>query len=460
VFALEAWAGGLGALALWIVLREPGILPRRARLFLIAPGALSAVGLLQLAPLPSSWTWLGSPAATARRVIGTVVPEAALGSSPWSLSPPDTVDALLRLAAYALIGLAAFVSLREERHVRQAAALIAVSGAFQALYGSAEYLSGHQHIFGFAKTHYLSEATGTFINRNHFAGYLAMTLPFSLGLAIASLGRPRGREGAEGLRKALRDWLDSTRPAALLAAGAALVTWTGVILSYSRAGLAAAVLASATSVIVLRLDRRRAIALVVALAIPLLSLLWLEIRAPGERFAAVGNELSSRTGRLAVWRTTVDLIGAHPLLGYGLGTFESAYGPHRAFAARIRYDHAHNDWLEALLEGGIGAVLVLAGLLGLAVRPAFAREGRASERSGLAKCAAGGVLAIALHSLTDFCLRIPAIAVLLAVLLAILAREGERSREPEETIRFPVPPARDERTPTPRPTTPRSPRTR
>jgi len=436
LFALEVCSAILGALALWIVLRDPGSLPRRARILLLAPGTLLGIGVLQLAPLPTSWGWLGAPASEARAAIAGIVPEAAVPLAPWSLSPPDTVDALARLAAYTLIGLAAAVALRKERHVRQAALVIAASGTFQALYGSTEYLSGHQHIFGFAKEHYLSEATGTFINRNHFAGYLAMTLPFSLGLALTS-ARGRGSRAGGGVRGALRDWLDSTRPLALIAWIAVLCTWTGVILSYSRAGLAAAVLASATTLIVLRLGRARALALILGLAIPLLALLWLDIRAPGERFAAMGNELTSRTGRLVVWRTTLEMIGSHPLLGYGLGTFESAYGPQRSFAAPIRYGHAHNDWLEALLEGGIGAVLALAALLWLAVRPVFSRERGDREPPALAACAAGGVLAIALHSLTDFCLRIPAIPVLLAVLLAILARHAQDRAERAPTLRFP-----------------------
>jgi len=50
-------------------------------------------------------------------------------------------------------------------------ALIAL-GAFEAFYGLVQYLTGWQQIFAYVKKYYLEDATGTYINRNHFAGFL------------------------------------------------------------------------------------------------------------------------------------------------------------------------------------------------------------------------------------------------------------------------------------------------
>ena len=115
----------------------------------------------------------------------------------------------------------------------QIAAVIVAAGAFQALYGSAEYLSGHQHIFAYAKKHYVDEASGTFINRNHFAGFLAVTLPFALALVFEGVRR---LAPARSVRERL---VRLTEPSGvMLGAGAlaAALIWTGVVLSYSRGG--------------------------------------------------------------------------------------------------------------------------------------------------------------------------------------------------------------------------------
>ena len=51
------------------------------------------------------------------------------------------------------------------------------SAAFQALYGLIVVASGYDRIWHVEKTVFLDAATGTWVNRNHFADYLAMALP-------------------------------------------------------------------------------------------------------------------------------------------------------------------------------------------------------------------------------------------------------------------------------------------
>ena len=101
--------------------------------------------------------------------------------------------------------------------------LINLIAAIQALYGATEYLSHHQHIFGYSKKHYLDSATGTFINRNHFAAYLAMGLPFALGPLIG--GRVSLFGGGTWRERFVR-LSDSSNLLALLCGSAAVVNPT------------------------------------------------------------------------------------------------------------------------------------------------------------------------------------------------------------------------------------------
>jgi len=69
--------------------------------------------------------------------------------------------------------------------LRWIALALVLSGLFQASYGSLMTLSGLEYGFFHEKIHNRGLATGTFINRNHLAGYLVMCLSVGIGLLIA-----------------------------------------------------------------------------------------------------------------------------------------------------------------------------------------------------------------------------------------------------------------------------------
>ena len=86
-----------------------------------------------------------------------------------------------------------------------------------------------------------------------------------------------------------------------------------------------------------------------------------------------------------------------------------------------RFDHAHNDWLQSWVEGGILAFACVVALPGLL----FFKDDRRRPVTGpsvrVTAATAAGLAALAVHSLMDFSLRIPAVAVLAACLAGVLA---------------------------------------
>ncbi len=418
VLLLELHAALLGILSLWVLKDDPTGLPPAARQVLALSGVVLAVGVLQIVPLPASWaTAIAPQAAEARAAIAPLLGSAATAPAPLSIEPQATLDALLRFASYVLVGLAAAVALDTPARLRQVAFLLAASGAFQALYGATEYLSGHQHIFGYAKRFYTDEASGTFINRNHFAAYLAMTLPLALALALAAR-RARAPDGRGRLARLLEPGSASLALAAIAVAS----IWIGVVLSYSRAGFAVALAATVTCVLAATGNARAPARVAAALLLlPTVVLLLQEVRAPGERFAASEEELRTLGGRVEVWRVGLEIATDHLALGTGLGTFESAFAPRRPAGVELRWTHAHSDWLEAAIEGGL-PVLCAVGAIAVVVGRHLLRAARGALVAGLA----ASLVAIALHSVVDFPLRIPAVAVLAAVVIgAALACEAD-----------------------------------
>ncbi|MDX1387991.1 MAG: O-antigen ligase family protein [Acidobacteriota bacterium] len=425
LLGLQLAVAVLGVLSLVLLARGSGLPAGAARAAVTLAVALVGIGLVQLVPLPARVVgWIAPPTASVREEIAGVLPGVLAGPLPESLAPPDTVDAVLRLAAYVVLGVAAALAFRGDRAVRTFMLVVAASGAFQAVYGSVEYLSGHQHIFGYAKEFYVDQATGTLINRNHFASYLAMTLPMAMGvLLLDSRNVPRGLSW----RQRVVTSMEVRHLAVPFAALAVVAMWIGVFLSYSRGGLAAALLG--TAIVSFAAGRGRArIVLLALLVLPAVFLSWKEIQAPGERLVDIGIEFENPKGRLAAWRAGSRMVPRYAVLGSGYGTFEPAFVPYKPPEMTGRWDHAHNDWLQVVIEGGVSAGLIVVVLLVVAGRRAVAKPPGGLGRDLLPACLGAAVFAAAFHGLFDFAVKVPAVAVLLACQLGVLVGRPVRRR--------------------------------
>jgi len=203
----------------------------------------------------------------------------------------------------------------------------------------------------------------------------------------------------------------------VLGAFAVALVWTGVVLSFSRAGLAVAI--AGTVVLLSLLSQRRRLAALVALLVllPTVGLLWKEVRAPGERFVTTSDDLSSLGQRLPVWQATLTAMPDYWLLGSGLGTYGSVFLFYRHPETKKRWDHAHNDWIESTLEGGILTTACLIWILFSVVRALYRSTVESGSKASLAAASIAAILAIAIHSCVDFSLRIPAVALTAAFVI-------------------------------------------
>lgn len=401
----------LALTAVWAVTaltREVALPPRSVCIALLG---LLVIAALQLAPLPASAVSLLSPRAASLREGLDPLPESTL-----SLAGAATASALRTGAALAGVLFVA-TSVVAARGANRLAVSALVSAAFQGLYGLLVLASGHERIWNVPKTAYLDSATGTFVNRNHFAGFLAATLPMGIGFVIAAARRART---ASRDRKGLIAALGPDGSKALLLALPALIGVAGLFLSFSRAGTAlGAVAIAGTAAIVLRakpIHRLAAIALVLAIAaVPLADLGADRLVA---RYAATGDELRGSGGRPDVARDTLRMIAAFPVTGAGFGAFTWAYPAFSSPQVRQHYTHAHDDLLQLCAEGGLPALALLAVLLVALFRRAFValRDGRDPVVTG----AACGLGALLVHGLVDFNFHIPANAAIAALLAGVV----------------------------------------
>ena len=74
--------------------------------------------------------------------------------------------------------------------------------------------------------------------------------------------------------------------------------------------------------------------------------------------------------RLDFWKDSQKIISDYKLTGSGIGTFPHVYPVYRSLKSELFLSHAHNDYLELLVEGGIiSFVLATLFLLTLFIKP-------------------------------------------------------------------------------------------
>ncbi|HTV55052.1 MAG TPA: O-antigen ligase family protein [Terriglobia bacterium] len=390
----------------------------------IWPVLFAAFVVFQLIPIPKSWISHLDPS---RLLPGNLVALEHRHSA-WttiSIYPHATVLLLLKFLAYSgAFAVAAFVfnsSSRKSLLVR----VLMFLGLFEAAYGMAQYLANWQKIFWMNKVYYTSEATGTYINHNHFAGFLELTFPFMLAwvfyyFQIWQDGRRRGRSHAD------RAVASAASIQSLLYSFLLVVAVVAVIFSRSRAGILATVFTVLFLAILAQLKTRRkawTLGLAAFLLIAIGYGLWIGLNPVVGRFEAFkgGAEYLEEEGRLPIWKSTIAMIHDHPLTGMGLGTYTSAVRHYQTYLVNYTVTHAHGDFLELTAGTGlVGAALLFVPifvLLGMMVH-SFLTDPRRFRPAVTLGCI-GGTLALLIHSVADFNLQIPANALVFAVVLGI-----------------------------------------
>jgi O-antigen ligase len=359
--------------------------PDRDRVITLAALLFPAYVAFQLVPLPLSVIHALSPA-RAELARGLQAVGAGTFFTPVTISSPTTWMHLLRVTGYTLTFLT----------VRRFAARSPIDGWYAALpligVGTMEAawaLAGNSVAAG--------QMSGTYYSKNHFAGLLEMTLPFTAVFAWVMLGRGRTRHGIS---------TGAAIGASVLLAGA-VATFIAITSSLSKGGA----LATFTSLLAMGMlasgrhlsGHTRLAAFGGLLATTLLLFVFVTPTRLVEQFAVVVSD-DQTEGRLPIWQNTVRLIAAYPFIGVGLGNFYPGVLPYQTEGNAVAWVHAHNDYLQLLAELGIIGWLLPVGVAAVAlVRAVRAALGAPTRDGRLLGLASGGALiALAAHSLADF----------------------------------------------------------
>ncbi|MFZ5786579.1 MAG: O-antigen ligase family protein, partial [Acidobacteriota bacterium] len=327
-------------------------------------------------------------------------------------APVASAASALNWAAAAALLLAAALAGRRREGRRWIAGGLAASALFQVLYGAEGLAARRSTIWGVEAGGAAERLRGTYVNPDHLALLLGMTLPVLLAWGWWAARRAREEVALE------RRYLLVAPPAI-----AWLTVFVGLAFTGSRGGLIAAAVAATVQAALLALRGRRMrlwVAGVAVLAIGLATVAAIGLQQGLGRWLATSRYELTWNDRIGMARHTLELWGRFPLFGVGLGAYrEAAPLVLPAELARSGWlRHAHNDLVELpATTGVIGLAAMLAGVgwLGAGFVRRFRGAARSEDRCA-ALAALGALAAVAVHSAFDFGMTMPANAVAFAVL--------------------------------------------
>lgn len=364
----------------------------------------------------------------------------ALQSTYGSLDLVATVEGVLRLCLYFLAFILAFVcATANVRHGLVVLKIFILIATACAVYGLLVFALGNTHVLWEAKRQYMHDLTGPFVNRNHFATYLGMGTLAALALYMDRVLEQRDIFARRAPLLLIIE--NSARWHALWPLLCAVVMLAALLLTHSRAGLfcfmcGMVVLMGCFALSPAYRAFRGTVLTMASLIVWGAALLLLA--GGGGTFDRMENVGDDAVTRAHIYSTAWVAFQTNPWLGTGLGTFDGLFNLYKTpdlfpLNPNAQIEHAHNTYLENMIELGAPAAAALLGLVLLVVATS-ARGVWIRKRHGIYPAiAVAASVQTGAHSLVDFPLQIPAVMVALAVLLGLGAAQGWSSREAPRT---------------------------
>ncbi len=398
------------------------------------------IAVLQLVPLPAGMIRVLSPGTVAARqqlFEDTPELESHLHTMPLSFYPWATRHDLRMAFAVATVFFVVVQGYRRPGQIKRLLAAVSIVGGAVVLLSLAQNLLGNGKIYGFVPTGQGTANSGPFVNHSHFAQFVNLSIGAALAWLVILIAEDwRGKRVDAA---AVADYLRSPQGKRVIAIASLLILGTTtVFLSLSRGGVIGMLVAAAFTTTVLSLHhpaKRPAWALAAMALIAFLCVLYAGFDAVCDRLATLENIHEAQGGRLRIVKDVLAAWARFPALGTGLGTHAVVYPMFDHSTIPALASHAENEYAQIAEEMGalgLGTLVVFGTLIGMS----YARIVRRT-REPICFAAYGlgfGLLAILIHSFSDFGQHLPANAVLSAVFCALLVCL-DRANGPEKASR-------------------------
>ena len=383
---------------------------RSLRLPLAILATLFLIPILQLIPLPPA-LWTHFPG---RSGVIAVLHAAGIGLPvlPFSLTPEATAHCALALIPPAgLFLVVCNLDLAARARVSLLLVALALASVLLGLLQVAQGSAG-----GFRLYPLLGDdaVVGFFSNRDHLSDLLACAIPLAAGASVA-LGR-------------------SSSPLRHFAGRAAILVIPllimGIAVTASRAGFILGFIGLSAAILGARRERKGAGRL--ALGLTVASALLLTVAALNDRLPAIARFMDTGADlRLMIQPSAARAAAVYWPVGSGIGSFIPVFMTVQpmALVGPFYINHAHNEYIEATLESGLAAwLVVIAFVVWWVRRSVVAWRGRRDAGARLAQAGSVVVGMILLHCTVDFPLRTVTLTSVLALACALMTPPPAKTR--------------------------------
>ncbi len=423
------WTG-----AEWVIL---------ASLFLIS---------LQLIPLPASLLEAVSPAISDVIPMWTVQAGSDQSLGTWSrisLTPIATQGGLVMFAAFAFLFVVVVQRIEQigdiERFTRWiaiAAALMAVIGLAQLLFGNGNFLWIYEHPFRDTT----QSVKGTFSNPNHCAQFLALGIaPLIWWIQrqrVQKKGRARSRDSSTHASRRFSSPTNQTALTYALCGGLGCVALAG-ILTMSRGGVVVMFLATAICVTLFArhglLGKRSLMMLLGVGVVAGAAVMIFGSESLMREFSAMNSgkldDLDHNGSRRKLWSADLEAASDFPWLGTGAASHPEVYPIYYDDFSHVEFTHSENGYLQVLMETGIAGLTLLLVAIGLCCWWSFCTIQRQSSAQSLSLAAVltAGLAVSLTQSIWDFVWYIPACMSITVIQLACACRLRQLNRQRNST---------------------------
>ena len=415
-------------------------------------GLFLLVAAFQLVPLPMWLVGIISPntAALKTELLGDLPnADTVLRSMTISFYPNATKHDLRLVLAIAGVFVVVVNVFRRPDQIKRLLMAIAIIGGIIAVVALAQNFFGNGKIYWFVSSEHSKGYSGPFVNHSNYGQFMNLSIGAALGLIMVKLHE--GFIGKKITPAVVVEYLssNSAKPLWLLVAMMSLGAAT-VFVSLTRGGMVSMLIAITFTTLLITsrqsLKGHGWIMIVVAL-IAFTCVLYIGFDAVYDRLATLRDFDKAEGGRLQILKDITIAWTKFPILGTGLGTHSVVYPMFDRSTITALAAHAENEYAQAAEETGlIGLVSLI--IFGIIVWSNYARNVRPAPiepepwrfkpgigtgllqgdnwcGTNLPICSAAyglgfGILAILIHSLSDFGQHLPANAILSAIFCALL----------------------------------------
>ncbi len=327
-----------------------------------------------------------------------------------------TIASFIQLLFYGFFFIAAWQFLSSGKNIDKLILFLAVLVSVVTVWGLAERFAGRD-LIGF--DHPAQDSFGPFVNPNHYSAFTVLTLP----LFLAQIHYRLKRNQAGFSWKGALNFVDSSIPFFIFLTA---LVFAGCFLCGARVG--AAVLLALVLIYFITPDLRRhykPLLLMVAFAFVIAFFLLGSTRGleSALRIFSLESLKAAAAERYQVAQESLQIFAQFPLGGSGLGTY--AFISPKAVSVlsdTVAWEHVHNDFIELLAETGVLGFLLLGCVFIFMLVSSLRAVGNQLSlwKRFLFFQAVFALAGFALMEFADFALKIPAIALIFLVQLALL----------------------------------------